>query len=176
MAYAIIADWDGLNRVSRYNLVGTDAEAIAIVDKLHGIGPDALPSVKQAPNAYYVLMPPAPAGTALFQHRARFWVADPGNGTVSFDTVACHTWQSKMTSRSINAEADRRIDKVFSPGDPARADRVRAEMPEGAEKIALSNRVMVLRTAAQTLKDSLTTMTPEEILNVDVHDEIHWPE
>jgi len=176
MSYAIIADWDAQKRVSRYNLVETEVEAIVIVDKLRGVGSDALPLAKQAPNAYYALMPTAPTGTALFQHRARFWKADPVNGKVSFDTAACHTWQSKVTSRNIDAEADRRIDKVFSPDVPARAGRTRSEMPEGAEKIALTNRVAALRTAAQALKDSLAAKTPEEILAVKPDDNIHWPE
>lgn len=176
MVFAIIADWNAQFRVSRYNLVETATEAAAIVDRLRGIGLNSLPPAKQAPNAYFVLMPPAPPGTASFQHRARFWKADPGNGTVSFDTVACHTWQSKVTSRSIDAEADKRIDKVFSPDDPARAGRVRTEMPEGAEKIALFNRVTALRTAAQALKDTLVTKTPEEILKVMTSDNQHWPE
>ncbi|KKK49884.1 hypothetical protein LCGC14_3130550, partial [marine sediment metagenome] len=115
MAYAIIAAWDAQMRVSRYNYVETEPEAIAIVDKLRGRGPNALPPVKQAPNAYYVLMPPPPAGTALFQHRARFWKADPVAKTVAFDAAACHAWQSKVTGRGIDAEADWRIDRVFSP-------------------------------------------------------------
>jgi len=176
MPYAIIADWDAQFRVSRYNYVDTEAEAVAIVDKLRGVGDDALPPAKQAPNAYYVLMPAAPAGTALFQRRARFWVADPINSTVSFDTAACHAWQSKVTSRGIDAEADRRVDKVFSPDDPSRAGRVRTEMPDGAEKIALTNRGTALRTAAQTLKDSLPAKTPEEVLAVDASDDLNWPE
>jgi len=58
MPFAIIADWDNQNRVSRYNYVETETEAIAIVDRLHGVGDDALPISKQAPNAYYALMPP----------------------------------------------------------------------------------------------------------------------
>ena len=176
MAFAIIADWDAQFRVSRYNYVDTELEAIAIVDRLRGVGLDALPLAKQAPNAYYVLMPAAPAGTALFQHRARFWVADPIGGTVSFDTAACHAWQSKVTSRAIDAEADKRIDKMFSPSDPGRAGRIRDEMPEGAEKIALTNRVAALRTAAQALKDSLAAKTPEEVLAVDASDDLRWPE
>ncbi len=176
MAYAIIAAWDAQMRVSRYNYVETEPEAIAIVDKLRGRGPNALPPVKQAPNAYYVLMPPPPAGTALFQHRARFWKADPANGAVSFDPVACHAWQSKVTSRGIDAEADKRVDKVFSPDDPARAERVRTELPEGPDKVQFFNRVAALRTAAQNLKDSLVTKTPEEILAVEPNDNFHWPE
>ena len=176
MAYAIIADWDAQMRVSRYNYVETEAEAIVLVDKLWGVGPDALPLAKQAPNAYYVLMPRAPAGTARFEHRARFWKADPVNKTVSFDTSACHAWQSKMTCRSIDTEADERADKVFSPDDPTRAQRVRTEMPEGAAKDALTSRVTSLRTAAQSFKDSLAGKTAEEILTVSPNDDIHWPE
>ena len=176
MPFAIIADWDAQFRATRYNLVETEPEAIAIVDRLRGIGDDALPPAKQAPAAYYVLMPPAPTGTSLYQHRARFWIADPGNGAVSFDVAACHAWQSKVTNRGIDAEADRRIDRVFSPNDPSRAGRVRTEMPEGAAKIALITRVSALRTAAQTLKDSLVAKTPEEVLAVAPNDNIHWPE
>ena len=63
-----------------------------------------------------------------------------------------------------------------SPDNPSRAARVRAEMPDGAEKVALTARVAALRTAAQTLKDSLVAKTPEEILAVRLEDEIHWPE
>lgn len=176
MAYAIIANWDAQMRVSRYNYVETEAEAIAIVDKLRGVGPEALPPAKQAPKAYYAMMPPAPAGTALFQHRARFWVADPGNGTMTFDAAACHAWQSKVASRAIDAEADRRVDRVLSPDAPARAERVRFEMPESSEKAALMSRIQTLRTAAQTLKDSLTAMTPEKILGADFTNDVHWSE
>ncbi len=176
MVYAIIADWDDQNRVSRYNYVDTEAEAIALVDKLRGLGPDALPIEKQAPNVYYVLMPPAPPGTALFQHRARFWKADPANETVSFDAIACHAWQSKITSRNIDAEADKRVDKAVSPNDPMRAERIRSEIPDGPEKTLLANRTAALRAAALSLKDSLNAKTPGEILNVDVDDDIHWPE
>ena len=176
MPYAIIADWDAQMRVSRYNLTETEAEAIALTDKLRGVGLDALPPAKQAPNVYYVLLPTAPAGAALFQHRARFWVADPVNGAVSFDTAACRAWQSKVASRGIDLEADRRIDRVFSPDDQARAGRVRDEMPDSAKKVALINRVTALRTAAQTLKDSLGAKTPEEVLAVNPADNIHWPE
>lgn len=183
MPFAIIADWDAQFRVSRYNYVDTELNAIALVDRLqngtaypeHGF-PDLLPLAKQAPNAYYVLMPPAPAGTALFQHRARFWVADPGTGTVSFDTVACHAWQSKGTSRGIDTEADRRIDRVFSPDDPSRAGRIREELSAGPVKTAFMVKVTALRTAAQTLKDSLAAKTPEEVLAVHPDDNIHWPE
>ena len=176
MPYAIIADWDGSNRVTRYNLVDTEPEAIAIVDNLKGTGADPLPPAKQAPNAYYVLMPPAPAGTGLFQHRARFWVADPVGKTVSFNTAACHAWQSKVHNKNIDVEADRRVDKAYSPGDPGRAERIRSELPDGAAKTALVTRVAALRTAAETVKDSLVTKTPEEILAVKASDEKHWPE
>lgn len=175
MPYAIIADWDGQFKVSRYNYVETEAEAIAIVDKLRGVGDDALPLAKQAPNAYYVSMPAPPAGTALFQHRARFWKADPANGKVSFDAVLCHAWQSKVTSRGIDTEADRRVDRVFSPDDLSRAERIKSEMSEGPEKILLVDRVAALRAAAQTLKDSLVAKTPEEVLAVDASDNLHWP-
>ena len=174
MPFAITADWDSQNRVSRYNYVEAEAQAIAIVNKLHGIGENALPLAKQSPNAYYVLMPPAPAGTGLFQHRARFWKADPVNKTVSFDTVACHVWQSKVSNRQIDYEADGRIDKVFSPDNPSRADRARNETPDGSEKSVLITRVTVIRTAAQTLKDSFITKTPEELLAVKPNDDIHW--
>lgn len=176
MTYAIIADWDAQFKVSRYNYVETENEAIALVDKLTGRGLDALPLAKQAPNAYYVLMPTAPAGTAMLQHRARFWKADPVNNTVSFDTALCHAWHTDVTSRVIDAEADKRVDRVFSPNTPSRADRVRTEMPEGTKKDAFIARGVVLRTAAQTLKDSLAAKTPEEILAVNPVDNIHWPE
>ena len=175
MAYTIIADWDAQKRVSRYNLVETEAEAIAIVDKLHGVSPNALPVAKQAPDAYYALMPGPPAGTALFQHRARFWVADPASKAVSFDAAACHAWQSKVTGRGIDAEADRRADKVFSPDDPSRAERVKSEMPDGPAKTVLTNRVVALRTAAQALKNSLVAKTPEGVLAVKPGDDLHWP-
>lgn len=176
MPYAIIADWDAQFRVSRYNLVETEPEAQAIVDKLRGVGPDGLPLAKQAPNAYYVLMPPAPSGTALFQHRARFWVADPANDTVSFDTAACHAWQSRVTGRGIDSEGDRRIDKVFSPDDPSRAGRVREELSAGPARAALVVRVTALRTAAQNLKGTFAAKTPEEVLSIDPSDNGHWPE
>ena len=176
MVFAIIADWDAQFRVSRYNLVDTEPEAIAIVDKLRGVGPDALPLAKQAPNAYYVLMPTPLAGTALFQHRARFWTAIPGSSSMSFNTTLCHAWQSRVTKSTIDGEADRRIDLATSPDNPSRASRVREELPEGPTKIALITRVNALRAAAQALKDSLVAKTPEEVLAVDTSDNIHWPE
>ncbi len=175
MPYAIIAEWDSQKRVSRYNYVDTKDEAIALVDKLRGLGPDALPPAKRAPNAYYVLMPPAPPGTGLFQHRARFWVADPVNGTVSFDVTACHAWQSKITNRNIDAAADKRVDNAISPDNPARAERIKSEMPDGAEKATLLSRIATIRTASQSLKDSLLTMTPEDILSMRVDGDAHWP-
>lgn len=205
MPYAIIAGWDAQMGVSRYNYVEAETEAQRLVERLQGLEPSVgrkaemrtllddpktslgkrtwaekemapLPLAKQAPNAYYVLMPPAPAGTALFQHRARFWIADPANSTVSFDTTACHAWQSKITSRAIDAEADARTDRVLSPDDPARAGRVRSEMPEGPGRAAQTNRVKALRTAAQALKDTLAAKTPEEVLAVHSDDDGHWPE
>ena len=225
MAYAIIADWDDQMRVSRYNYVETEAEAKRLVDRLLGADPltprkvemqallddpvtsqgkrawaakEILPlsPAKRAPNAYYVLMPTAPAGTALFTHRARFWIADPVNKTVSFDTAACHAWQSKVTSQAIDTEADKRIDKVFSPDAPGRAERIKLELfarghelqdkgraawtaDEKAEwnaGIALNNRAKALRAAAQVLKDLLATKTPKGILDIDSADDIHWPE
>jgi hypothetical protein len=173
--YAIIAGWDDQNRVSRYNYVETAAEAGAIVDKLHGVGPDALAPAKQATNAYYVLMPDAPAGCGHSQHRARFWLADPDNSTVSFDAAACHAWQSKMTGRMIDSEADRRIDTVLSPDNPSRAGRIMAEMPEGEAKAALSEKVAAVRAAAATLKDSLSEMAVDEVQQMSHNDDAHWP-
>ena len=196
MPYAVIADWDSQMKVSRYNYVETEPEAIAIVDKLRGIGPNALPSTKQAPNAYYAVMPPALLGTALFQHRARFWLADPTNQQVSFDTAACHAWQSKIINRSIEAEVDLRADKVFSPDNPQRVASIRLNLitrrqelqnkgrpkwtaTERAEWDAgdvLNTRVQALQEAAQTLKNSLDAKTPEEVLIVNPSDNVHWPE
>jgi hypothetical protein len=173
--YAIIAGWDDQNRVSRYNYVETEAEAVAIVDKLHGVGLDALAPAKQAADAYYVLMPNAPAGCGHSQHRARFWLADPDNSTVSFDAAACHAWQSKMTGKMIDTEADRRIDIVLSPDNPSRAGRVIAEMPEGEAKVALSEKVAAVRAAAATLKGSLSEMAVDEVQQIDHRDEAHWP-
>lgn len=196
MPYAIIADWDGSNKVTRYNFVDREIEAIAIVNRLRGVGPNPLPPAKQAPNAYYVLMPPAPAGTALFQHRARFWIANPTSSTVSFDTTACHGWQSKITRRVIDVEADKRVDKVFSPSDRTRAGRTELELLQRRSELQdigrlnwtvaqiaewdavtdLLNRARGLRAAAQTLKNSLTTKTPEGVLAVDPSDNRSWPE
>lgn len=170
--YAIIAEWDVQNRVTRYNYVRTEVEAQAIINKLH----NTLPLEDRAPNAYYVLMPPVPAGYRLFKHRARFWIADPPNMTVSVDTAAVHAWQSNITSNAIDREADRRADKVFSPDNLSRANRIRAEMSSGPQKIALFDRVKALRMAAQTLKDSLVLMTAEDILDVKIYDNKHWPE
>ncbi len=65
---------------------------------------------------------------------------------------------------------------VFSPDDPARAERVKSEMQDGAEKTALVSRATALRTAAQTLKDSLAAKTLEEVLAVKPDDDIHWLE
>jgi hypothetical protein len=174
--YAIIASWDDQNRVSRYNYVETEAEAIAIVNRLRGVGPDALAPAKQAAGAYYVLMPHAPAGCGGSQHRARFWVADPENKTVSFDAAACHAWQSKVTGKMIDGEADRRIDIVLSPDNPSRAGRVMAEMPEGEAKVVLIEKVAAVRTAAQVLKDTLAEKNPEEVRAVNSADDSHWPE
>jgi hypothetical protein len=173
--YAIIAGWDDQNRVSHYNYVETEDEASAIVDRLRGIGPDALPPAKQAAGAYYVLMPHAPAGCGGSQHRARFWVADPDNSTVSFDAAACHAWQAKVTGRMIDSEADRRIDIVLSPDNPSRAGRVMAEMPEGADKIALIEKVAAVRAAAVALKGSLSEMAADEVQQIDHRADTHWP-
>lgn len=76
----------------------------------------------------------------------------------------------------VDNEADRRIDKAFSPDNPSRAGRVRDEMPPGPERVALDLRATAFRTAAQTLRDSLVSMTPEGVLAVDPTDDIHWPE
>ena len=173
--YAIIAGWDDQNRVSRYNYVEMEAEAVAIVDRLRGVGPDALPPAKQAAGAYYVLMPHAPDGCDDSQHRARFWVADPVSKTVSFDAAACHAWQSKMTGLMIDVEADRRADSAFSPDNPKRAARVMAEMPEGEAKVALIEKVAAVRAAAQVLKDTLAEKNPEEVRAVNSADDVHWP-
>jgi len=173
--YAIIAGWDDQNRVSRYNYVEMEAEAVAIVDRLRGVGPDALPPAKQAAGAYYVLMPDAPAGCGGSQHRARFWVADPVSKTVSFDAAACHAWQAKLTGRMIDSEADRRADKVLSPDAPSRAARVMVEMPEGAEKVALIEKVAAVRAAAVTLKGSLSEMAVDEVQRMDYSDDANWP-
>ena len=173
--YAIIAGWDDQNRVSRYNYVEMEAEAVAIVDRLRGVGPDALPPAKQAAGAYYVLMPDAPAGCGDSQHRARFWVADPDNSTVSFDAAACHAWQAKVTGRMIDTEADHRVDIVLSPDNPSRAGRVMAEMPEGEAKVALIEKVAAVRAAAVTLKDSLSEMAVDEVQQMSHNDDAHWP-
>lgn len=194
-----------VKRVTRYNLVETESEAQRLVDRLKGLDPPqaridemqaiidepgttlgrrawarkeqvALPPAKQAPNAYYIIMPPPPAGTALFQHRARFWVADPVGGTVSFDTAACHAWQSDIHKRVIDLEADRRIDEVWSPGAPARAKRRITELAPGTERVALEVRTTTLRGDAQTLKTSLAALNPEQVMAVDVLDNAHWSE
>ena len=170
--YAIIADWDAQLRVSRYNYVKTEIEAQAIIEQLHSI----LLLEDQAPNAYYVEMPLVPVGYRSFAHRARFWIANPVNGTVSIDTTAIHRWQSNITNRAVDREADKRVDKVFSPNDLLRAGRIRSELSEGAKKSVLMNRVVALRVAAQTLKESFVILTAEEILAIQVHDNIHWPE
>ena len=170
--YAIVADWDLQMKVSRYNYVKTEVEAQAIVEQLR----NTVSLEDRAPDAYYVQMPVIPIGYRSFAHRARFWIADPVAKTISVDTVAIHAWQSNATNRAITAEADSRVDKVFSPDDPQRAVRVRSELIEGPIKVVLLRRVTALRTAAQTLKDSLAAMTAEEILAVQVHDNNHWPE
>ena len=121
-------------------------------------------------------MPPFPAGTTKYRHRARFWRADPANNAMSFDTPACHAWQSRVTHKQIDREADRRIDKAYSPDDRSRAARVRDEMPEGPEKAGLRNRVGALRSAAQALKDTLVAKTPEEVRLVGPTNDNHWPE
>ena len=173
--YAIIASWDDQNRVSRYNYVEMEAEAVAIVDRLRGVGPDALPPAKRAAGAYYVLMPHAPAGCGGSLHRARFWVADPENKTVSFDAAACHAFESKVIGKMVDVEADHRVDIVLSPDNPRRAGRVMAEMPEGAEKVALIEKVAAVRTAAVTLKGSLSEMAVDEVQQTDYRADAHWP-
>lgn len=205
MPFAVIANWDGSFAVSRYNIVATEADAIQLVDRLKGLDPPqsridemqalietsgmslgrrawaareqvALPAGKLAPNAYQVEMPPPPPGTALFQHRARFWTAQPGTSDMVFDTAKCHAWQSAIHKRVIDREADRRIDQAWSPGDPNRAGRRMGELPPGAERAALEARTTTLRTNATTLKDSLAALTPEGVLSIDVSDNAHWSE
>lgn len=181
--YAIIADWDGAFNVSRYNFVDTEVHAIALVDRLVNGTPYpefgstlSLPSSKRAPNAYFVLMPPAPIGTENYQHRSRFWKAEPIGKTMSFDVAACHAWQTKITSIEIDTEADRRIDKVFSPNKPGRARRVRDDLPEGPTKIGMINRATALRVDAETLKTSLASLNPEEVRLVGPSNNAHWSE
>ena len=223
--YAVIMAWDAQNRVSTYNYVETEAEAKRLRDRKQGKAPTAarkaemqaliddptttagvrhwatkellpLPVEKQAPGAYYKEMPAAPVGTALFQHRARFWVADPVNKAMSFDAAACADWQRKIHGINIDSDCDERVNKVFSPDDPSRADRIKMELmargqvlqdrgrgtwtaSEKAEwdaGIAKNNRVRLLREAAETLKASLISKTAEEVLAVKPADPQHWPE
>ena len=223
--YAVIMKWDSQNRVSQYNYTETEAEAKRLRDRKRGLAPPAsrlaemqallddpktsvgkrtwatkemlpLPVEKQATDAYYVEMPPAPTGMAIFQYKARFWKCDPVAKTMSFDATACADWQRKMHIGTIDRECDKRVDKVFSPDNPGRADRIKMEMMArgqilqdkgrgtwtAAEKaewdagLTKNNRVKVLRDGAEALKNSLTGKTAEKILAVDPADGAHWPE
>lgn len=205
MPYAIIANWDGTFKVTRYNFVDTETEAQRLVDRLIGLPPPStriaemqalldepstslgkrvwaqkemvsLPLEKQAPNAFFTLMPTPDPGTVNLQHKARFWVANPGAGTMIFDTPACHAHFLAMKEQVIDDEADRRADFAFSPDNPERAGYIRAELRPGSKRTALDLRVDTLRTSAQTLKDSLVTKTPEEIIATDVRDDANWTE
>ena len=190
--YAIIASWDGQNRVTRYNYVETEAEALDIVDRLR----NRLSVEDRAPDAYYVEMPPSVIGYEGFDHRARYWIADPANGTVSVDTAKIHSDVSAQATRRVTVDADRRIDEMFSPGDPSRAERVKlqliargqelqdkgrqnwtpAERQEWTAAIAFNTRARAIRNDAKALQDSFAEMTARQIMTVDVSDDIHWSE
>ena len=72
MAYLIIADWDVNNNPTRTNTKSTEAEAIALVDKLQ----NDMPSGKEAPNAFYVVDPGV---------ETKYIVV--GNGDITVDTA-----------------------------------------------------------------------------------------
>ena len=183
MRYAIIAGWDAQKRVTRYNYTTDETYAKALMDRLrngtaypeYGF-PVVLPVQKRSPKAYYAKMPAAASGTKSMQHRARFWKADPVAKKVTFDTAACHSWCTRMLRLHIDAEADRRIDKLWSPISPARAARVRAEMENGEAKAALIVKGAAIRARAMTLKKTLVIMTPEGVLALDASSGVHWAE
>mgnify|MGYP001357346466 CR=1 FL=1 len=114
--FCIIADIDTDNRVTRYNCVDTETEAIRLVDRLVGKDPPdyriaemqavidspdenfgrkvwaakeqtSLEPSKQVPNAYYAIMPSVAAKYKEGLHQASNWDADPVNKTVSFNTI-----------------------------------------------------------------------------------------
>ena len=199
--YAIIAGWDANNFVSRYNLVETEAEAQALVDRLVNGSPipgkfDApLPLEKRAPGAFHAELA-VPAGCKLFRHQARFWKCDPAAKTVAVDINAARAWRRKLMDGQIDSEASRRIDRIFSPDNPARAERVKMELiarghvlqdkgrsrwtaeekSEWGAGRAKWDRMEALRAAAETFKASYAAKTPEEILAVGPNEDTHWPE
>jgi hypothetical protein len=94
--YAIVADWDENKHVTRYNLVSTEAEAVAIVNRLH-----TLPLKDRAPKAYYVEMPSMNPGFEGFVHQAQYWIADPVSETVVFDYAALKVDQAGRIKKHL---------------------------------------------------------------------------
>tara|TARA_Y100000310_G_scaffold259887_1_gene268720 strand:- start:95 stop:658 length:564 start_codon:yes stop_codon:yes gene_type:complete len=114
--WAIIADWDAENRVIRGNYAMTETRAKELTNRLIGMdqSPERiaemqtiiddpnesdgmrgwaakeqspLPIDKQAPNAYYAIMPSVAAKYEGSLHNSSNWDADPVNKTVSFNTI-----------------------------------------------------------------------------------------
>jgi hypothetical protein len=114
--WAIIANWDDENRVVRGNYAETETRAKELTNRLIGMDQsperiaeiqaiidDAnesdsmrgwaakeqspLPIDKQAPNAYYAVIPSVAAKYEGSLHNSSNWDADPVNKTVSFNTV-----------------------------------------------------------------------------------------
>ena len=114
--WAIIANWDDENRVVRGNYAETETRAKELTNRLIGMDQsperiaeiqaiidDAnesdsmrgwaakeqspLPIDKQAPNAYYAVIPSVAAKYENSLHDISNWDADPVNKTVSFNTV-----------------------------------------------------------------------------------------
>lgn len=82
MSYLIVADWDGNNKITRYNTKETEQEASALVEHLK----TGIPENKRAPNAFYVI----DSG-----HPVEFLSVDPVAETVNFNVAAKQSEVSK---------------------------------------------------------------------------------
>jgi len=114
--WAIVASWDAENRVIRGNYAETETRAKELTNRLIGMDQppkriaemqaiiddsnesdgmrgwaakeqSPLPIEKQAPNAYYAVIPSVAAKYEKSLHNTSNWDADPVNKTVSFNTV-----------------------------------------------------------------------------------------
>ncbi|KKN51096.1 hypothetical protein LCGC14_0626060 [marine sediment metagenome] len=139
--WAIIAAWDAQNHVTRYNYVVIEAEAIRLVDRLHGEVPsqsrlDEMQSIidnpqgtvgmkawahrellplsitKQAPNAYYAELTTDDPDCVDSLHQAGMWDCDPANMTVVFSSERLATKFRGNLVDAVKSESYRLIDEI----------------------------------------------------------------
>jgi hypothetical protein len=152
--WAIIASWDAENRVLRGNYAETETRAKELTERLTGMDQppkriaemqaiidDAnesdgmrvwaakeqspLPIDKQAPNAYYAVIPSVAAKYEKSLHDTSNWDADPVNKTVSFNTVRFDAELVLDQMSSIRGKRDQFLaasDKYVNPDQWASMD------------------------------------------------------